>query len=88
MLQDVDIRNAEGNTPLHWACLNGCHTVAKILLDNGANPATLNGCDADDTFVCILKIMHLSSFVDSLVSAVIPTLQLMSYSANPIKMTC
>lgn len=42
MLQTADSRNPEGNTPLHWACLNGCIQVAKLLLDAGANPATLN----------------------------------------------
>ena len=40
--QDVDVRNAEGNTPLHWACLNGCVDVAKVLLGHGASPASLN----------------------------------------------
>ena len=42
MVQDVDVRNAEGNTPLHWACLNGCLDVAKVLLHHGASPAILN----------------------------------------------
>ena len=42
IVQEVDVRNAEGNTPLHWACLNGCVAVADILLSHGASPASLN----------------------------------------------
>lgn len=42
IVQEVDVRNAEGNTPLHWACLNGCVAVADILLNHGASPASLN----------------------------------------------
>lgn len=42
IVQEVDVRNAEGNTPLHWACLNGCIEVADILLGHGASPASLN----------------------------------------------
>ena len=41
--QDIDIANEEGNTPLHWACLNGQIEVVKVLMMHGASPAALNG---------------------------------------------
>lgn len=34
-----------GNTPLHWACLNGHAESVKVLLEGGANPAALNAVD-------------------------------------------
>jgi hypothetical protein len=36
------VRNAEGNTPLHWACLNGRADVVRVLLTRGAAAAVLN----------------------------------------------
>jgi hypothetical protein len=40
--QDVNAVNAQGNTPLHWACLNGQRTSAELLLAAGAAAAVLN----------------------------------------------
>lgn len=44
---DVSLKNAEGNTPLHWACLNGQLEAVKLLIDAGASPSALN--EADET---------------------------------------
>lgn len=41
-LQNLEASNSEGNTPLHWACLNGCQGVIKLLLANGASASALN----------------------------------------------
>ena len=35
--------NEEGNTPLHWACLNGHAAAASLLLAAGASASHLNG---------------------------------------------
>ena len=40
--QDVNAANAQGNTPLHWACLNGQRPCAERLLEAGASAAVLN----------------------------------------------
>eukprot|EP00955_Chlamydomonas_euryale_P022550 238029-Chlamydomonas_euryale.AAC.13 len=39
---DVDMKNAEENTPLHWACLNGHTDVVRALLEKKASPCALN----------------------------------------------
>lgn len=40
--QDVNATNAQGNTPLHWACLNGQQPCAERLLEAGAAATVLN----------------------------------------------
>lgn len=35
-------RDAEGNTPLHYACQKGFRDIAVLLLDNGATPTVVN----------------------------------------------
>jgi len=43
-LADIDKVDAQGQTPLHWACDNGYAKVVEILLDNGAS---INSKDND-----------------------------------------
>ncbi len=40
--KDSDIKNKEGNTPLHWACLNAHKPVVQLLLERGAVISVLN----------------------------------------------
>lgn len=39
---DVNKRDAEGNTPLHYACQKGFRDIAVLLLDNGDTPTVVN----------------------------------------------
>lgn len=39
---DPSIPNAEGNTPIHYACQSGKDYVVMMLLDAGANPHLVN----------------------------------------------
>ncbi len=41
-VQDVGAKNEEGNTPLHFACLNGHVDIVKMLMLHGASPSELN----------------------------------------------
>ena len=34
---DVDARDEDGRTPLHWAALNKSLDMARLLIDRGAN---------------------------------------------------
>lgn len=42
MLAILNTQNASGNTPLHWAALNGHLECVKILIENGADPTIQN----------------------------------------------
>lgn len=39
---DLNKRDAEGNTPLYYACLKGYRDIVILLLDNGADAAVAN----------------------------------------------
>lgn len=41
-LQSVDIGNAEGNIPLHWACINGHIDAVRLLMENLSDASKLN----------------------------------------------
>ena len=42
MLAIVNAQNKSGNTPLHWAALNGHLDAVKVLLEHGADPTITN----------------------------------------------
>lgn len=41
-MQDPNIANAQGNTALHWACVNGHGEVVETLLAKGAKTTICN----------------------------------------------
>ena len=41
-VQEPAAKNAEGNTPLHYACLNGHVAIVRQLMMNGGNASELN----------------------------------------------
>ncbi|EPS39858.1 hypothetical protein H072_6262 [Dactylellina haptotyla CBS 200.50] len=43
----LNFPNNSGNTPLHWACLNGHLETVKVLVKAGADPGVLNGAGHD-----------------------------------------
>lgn len=50
MLAVLNTQNASGNTPLHWAALNGNLECVKILIENGADPTIQNQKGHDAVF--------------------------------------
>jgi ankyrin repeat protein len=46
----VNLQNTAGNTPLHWAALNGHVDIIKLLLSHGADPSILNVAGHDAVF--------------------------------------
>ncbi|KAI9763962.1 MAG: hypothetical protein M1840_008996 [Geoglossum simile] len=48
--QVVSPRNSSGNTPLHWASLNGYLPVVKLLFEAGADPTILNDAGHDAVY--------------------------------------
>lgn len=43
-------QNASGNTPLHWACLNGHLETVKTLVDAGADVTVTNNAGHDAVY--------------------------------------
>lgn len=43
----MDLQNRSGNTPLHWAALNGHLEAVKILIATGANSSVRNKAGHD-----------------------------------------
>ena len=39
---DINFQDGAGNSPLHWACNNGCDDIAVMLTERGANISALN----------------------------------------------
>lgn len=46
----LNTQNASGNTPLHWASLNGHLEAVKLLIDAGADPTMINKAGHDAVF--------------------------------------
>ena len=46
----LNLQNASGNTPLHWASLNGHLDVVKILLAAGSDPSVTNQAGHDAAY--------------------------------------
>ena len=46
----INARNKSGNTPLHWAALNGHVEILLLLLQHGADPSILNAAGHDALF--------------------------------------
>ena len=42
----MNLANTEGNTPLHWACVNGKKEAVRVLMQAGANASSLNSHEA------------------------------------------
>lgn len=47
---NVNLQNLAGNTPLHWASLNGHLDAVKALIGAGADPAIRNGTGHDAVY--------------------------------------
>lgn len=46
----INLQNASGNTPLHWAALNGHLSAVKLLVDAGADTTVVNKAGRDALF--------------------------------------
>lgn len=50
MLSILNAQNKAGNTPLHWAALNGHLECVKVLLEEGSDPTICNQRGHDAVF--------------------------------------
>ena len=46
----LNLQNASGNTPLHWAALNGHLPAVKLLVEAGADPTIINKAGKDAVY--------------------------------------
>ncbi|KAL8740218.1 MAG: hypothetical protein Q9190_007058 [Brigantiaea leucoxantha] len=47
---DINLQNSSGNTPLHWAALNGHLEAVKMLVNAGADPSIKNATNHDAVY--------------------------------------
>jgi len=55
---DVNVKDKNGNTPLHWATINGYTETVTVLLTHGAR------VNAHDTAVCTLNFSSHASVMN------------------------
>lgn len=46
----LNLQNSSGNTPLHWAALNGHLPAVKLLIEAGADPTVMNKAGKDAVY--------------------------------------
>ena len=46
----LNLQNASGNTPLHWAALNGHLSAVRLLIEAGADPTVVNKAGKDAVY--------------------------------------
>ena len=46
----LNLQNTSGNTPLHWAALNGHLPAVKLLIEAGADPSIINRAGKDAVY--------------------------------------
>lgn len=46
----LNLQNASGNTPLHWAALNGHLSAVQMFIEAGADPTVLNKAGKDAVY--------------------------------------
>ena len=46
----LNLQNASGNTPLHWAAVNGHLPAVKLLIEAGADPSVINRAGKDAVY--------------------------------------
>ena len=46
----LNLQNVSGNTPLHWAALNGHLPAVKLLIEAGADPSVMNRAGKDAVY--------------------------------------
>ena len=61
---DLEARDAEGNTALHWAALNGDARLVKELLDRGASVAATNNVGASPLLYAVANIDSVRALLD------------------------
>jgi len=64
--QDVSAQNEEGNTPLHYACLNGHVDIVKILMLHGASPSDLNRWERNPEAITICALHIVCTMLHSI----------------------
>jgi ankyrin repeat protein len=56
-LFELEIADANGCTPLHWACVAGAYQALRYLLANGANPNAVQTAEANTPLQLAVKYM-------------------------------
>ena len=59
---NINVKDYQGRTPLHWACCYGNYNAVKTLLNNGADTSIIDMDASGGMYIMLLSIFSRMSY--------------------------